>query len=148
MRSFNDSWDQEIADVSTLSEFQNATVEFHDPSLLTSENYNIETGEWTTAGTSLLAEVSARVKPVRNPAHREAGETLNATSITAIRIQVPRNTDLDSRLRKGVEARVKTCERNPSLVSRIFTLVSEIQGSATASRTFLFATDEDVVIDD
>lgn len=147
MRSFNDSWDQEIANITTAQEFQNATVEFYEPAVVSDADYNITTGIWTKTGTP-IASLKARVVPVRSPAHREAGETLNATSVTAVRIQVPRDSAVEGRLHKGVEAFVTECDRNPALLSRTFTLVSEIQGSASASRTFLFATDEDVVLDD
>ena len=141
-----DNWADEIAEVSTQPEFQRAVIRIEDPSLLTQKSYDIETGEWTITGDPVIYPVGdetgqARVIGVRWGVQSGGESQANATTISAIRVQVPQHAV--GRVKKGCKVTVESAP-NLVLTSYTFTVTSDMQGSSDASRTFECALDIDV----
>ena len=146
MLTFSDDgdWAREVAEVSTLPEFQNAQVRFVDPSLIESE-YDPDTAEWTVTGDGVLYSGQARVIGVRWGVF-SGGASNNPGTETAIRIQVPRFGA--GRVRKGVKVYVDDAPFNPVLETYLFAVTSDMQGSAAGARTFECALAGDVELPD
>lgn len=136
-----ENWADEIAEVSTQPEFQRAVIRIEDPSLLTQKSYDIETGEWTITGDPVVYDGQARVIGVRWGVQSGGESQANATTISAIRVQIPQHAV--GRVKKGCKVIVKSAP-NLVLTSYIFTVTSDMQGSSDASRTFECALDIDV----
>lgn len=136
------NWTDEIAEVSEL--FQNAEVALFSPSAL-SASYSWSTGEWTYEGDQeYLYEDKARVTPIRWGVNHEGEDVSNASTITAVQVQLPK--DAVGHIQRGVKMVVPSCNDNPALESVLFTLTSDLQGSNAASRTFEFSVDGDIAV--
>lgn len=146
MLKFASNWAQDVADISTLPEFQTATVRLEDPSLLVVGEYDIETGEQEISGDPVVYRGQARIIGVRWGVESGGGSQANSKTIKAIRIQFPYNAV--GRVRKGFVAYVEDGGRNPNLENYLFTGASDIQGSASAARTVEFYVDSDVQLPD
>lgn len=140
------NWTDPIAAVSTLPRYQQAVIRIEDLSLLTESEYDIETGEWTIVGDPVIYPVGdedgrARIIGVRWGVQSGGESQANATTITAIRIQIPQHAV--GRVKKGCKVFVQSAP-NPVLQNYIFTVTSDMQGSSDAARTFECSLDIDV----
>ena len=143
--SFKTAWNDAIAEVSTREEFQTARIRIEDPSRLTRE-YNVATGKWTITGDSRIYPLGdesgqARIIGVRWGVQSGGESQANATTISAIRIQVPQH--VVGRVKRGLKVHVTSSPQNPTLTNFVFTVNSDMQGSAAAARTFECALDLD-----
>lgn len=139
-------WPDEIAEVSTQPQFQRAIIRILDPALLTEDDYDIDTGVWTTDGDAVIYPVGdedgrARVIGVRWGVQSGGESQANATTLSAIRVQIPQRAV--GRVKKGCKVFVESAP-NLVLESYIFTVTSDMQGSSAAARTFECALDIDV----
>lgn len=143
--SFSDSWAGEIASVTDSPEFQTAKVTITDDSLLTGGEYDPDTNTYgPTQGDSVVYSGRARVIPI-NTGNFSGGEgQSNATTLVTIRVQIPK--DATGRVKRSSKVMVDEAPDNPALVGRLFNITSDLQGSASASRTFDCASDEDAVV--
>ena len=141
--SFSADWAQEIADVSTRPEFQTARVEIVDPSQVETE-YDYETGEIITVGDGVIYSGRARVIGINRPTNIVSGQ-MNTTSLSGVRVQVPREGTTDLAVTKGMVLYVREAPRQPRLKDYVFTAVGDFQGSSSAARTFEFSVDQDSV---
>lgn len=82
-----------------------------------------------------LYEGQARFIPVRAGVWQGGEAQLNATTIRAVRFQVP-SADLPGRVYSGSIVKFLAAPRNPNLVGRTAKVTDDFQGSMTASRTF------------
>ena len=145
--SFKTTWNDAIAEVSTREEFQTARIRIEDPSLLTQSDYDIETGEWTIIGDPVIYPVGdetgqARIIGVRWGVQSGGESQANATTISAIRVQVPQHAV--GRVKKGCKVFVGSAP-NTVLQGYVFTVTSDMQGSSDAARTFECALDIDSI---
>lgn len=143
--SFGKKWNDAISDVSTLPEFQTARIRIEDPSLLT-KVYDIETATWVITGDAQVyptgSEIGqARIIGVRWGVQSGGESQANATTITAVRIQVPQHAV--GRIKRGLKVFVDEAPDNPTLKNFGFTITSDMQGSSAAARTFECALDLD-----
>lgn len=144
---FSDDWTEEIAEISTLPEFQTAEVRLIDPSLVTS-SYNIDTNVTTVTGNGTLYEGQARIIGVRWGVFSGGEGQANSQTISSLRVQFPREDSTGHttfiRVKTGCKLFVTSAPRNPVLEDLIFVATSDLQGSSSAARTFEFALDGDV----
>lgn len=80
-------------------------------------------------------EGQARFIPVRAGVWQGGEAQLNATTLRAVRFQVP-FADLPGRVYSGSIVTFLSAPRNPNLVGRTAKVMDDFQGSMTASRTF------------
>ena len=137
------AWHDRIAGISTLPEYQRAVIRIEDRSLLTQEDYDIETGEWTVVGDPVVYSGGARVIGVRGGGQSGGESQANATTLSAIRVQIPQHAV--GRVKKGCKVFVQSAP-NPVLQNYIFTVTSDMQGSSDAARTFECSLDIDVQV--
>ena len=137
------AWHDRIAGISTLPEYQRAVIRIEDRSLLTQEDYDIETGEWTVVGDPVVYSGRARVIGVRWGVQSGGESQANATTLSAIRVQIPQHAV--GRVKKGCKVFVQSAP-NPVLQNYIFTVTSDMQGSSDAARTFECSLDIDVQV--
>lgn len=138
-------WQDRIAQVTGREEFQRARIRIEDPSLVTSV-YDVETAEWTITGDPVIYPVGdengqARIIGVRWGVQSGGESQANATTLSAIRVQIPQHAV--GRVKKGCKVFVDSAP-NMVLTNYIFTVTSDMQGSSAATRTFECALDIDV----
>jgi hypothetical protein len=138
-----ENWADQIASVSTRPEFQRAVIRIEDRSLLTQEDYDIETGGWTVVGDPVVYSGQARVIGVRWGVQSGGESQANATTLSAIRVQIPQRAV--GRVKKGCKVFVESAP-NPVLQNYVFTVTSDMQGSSDAARTFECSLDIDVQV--
>lgn len=143
--SFKTTWNDAIAEVSTREEFQTARIRIEDPSLLV-KDYDIATGKWTITGDADIYPVGdetgqARIIGVRWGVQSGGESQANATTVTAIRIQIPQHAV--GRVKRGLKVHVTSSPENLTLTNYVFTVNSDMQGSASAARTFECSLDVD-----
>lgn len=143
--SFKQNWNDAIAEVSTQEKYQMARIRIEDPSLLV-KDYNIETGEWTITGDAVVYPTGdekgqARIIGVRWGVQSGGESQANATTVTAIRIQVPQYAV--GRVKRDLKVHVVASPSNPTLPNFVFTVNSDMQGSSAAARTFECSLDLD-----
>lgn len=138
-------WADEIAEVSELPEFQTAVIRIVNPNLIERE-YDEDTATWTITGEGVIYEGQARVIPVRWGVQSGGESQANATTLGAMRVQIPRTVASDIRVNKGFKVFVDESPHNLSLVNRIFAVTSDLQGSSSASRTFECMADIDAAV--
>lgn len=138
-------WTDPIAAVSESPEFMTATIRIENPNLVTKE-YNEDTGQWTIVGDPVIYNGRARIIPVRWGVQSGGESQANATTIAAIRVQIPRTAATDIRVNKGFKVFTVTTPNNLSLQNRMFTVSNDLQGSSSASRTFECAADVDAAV--
>lgn len=98
---------------------------------------------WQEIPTDLtLYEGRARFIPVRAGVWQGGEAQLNATTIRAVRFQVP-FADLPGRVYAGSIVEFLSVPRNPNLEGRTAKVTEDFQGSMTASRTFHGMMDSD-----
>lgn len=143
---FTDDWAEEIWKETSKARYQRAVVRITDPSLET-RVHNEENNTWTVTGDSELYEGQARVIGVRWGTEAGGESQANATTLKAIRVQLPHDA-APIRVRKNVKVWVVSAPDNPVLTTLMFTVTSDFQGSTTATRTFEAALDGDVAVPD
>ena len=131
MKSFT-NWETQIAEVSSLSDFQNATIQIIDPSLLT-KVYDYETNTYTVTGDGVVYTGQARVQPQRG-ARDEQFMVGDPSAAKYILVQIP-SSEVDF-IKRGFQVMVTDGGRNPSLVNFLFTVVADVNSSHMASHTF------------
>ena len=148
---FTSGWTEEIAEVSTLPEFQNLTVKIIDPSKVEGLEYDIDTGviKYTFDGTIWTGQ--ARLVAIRWGVNRENSETANSNTIVSIQVQFPHDVNFDTEaeprylLQRGITMTIVESPGNSALLNRVFTVTSDIQSGATAARTIEFASSAEAV---
>lgn len=142
---FPTHWADEIVEVSTLPEFQNALVSLIDPDKVELD-YDWVTDTETVTNDGVVWSGQARIIAVQQAKNRENDDTANSKAITNVRVQFPYRAV--GRVRRGVILRVDECERNPVLEELVFTVSSDFQGSSAGARTILFVLDGDSQVSD
>lgn len=137
---FADNWAQEVADVSTLPEFQNATVEIIQPGIQGTYDPVEDAYVGGVPETSHYLG-QARVIGVRWGTNNPNATQNNPTTISAVRVQLPFNAV--SRVDRGWKVFVREADRNPALTNRVLTVTSDLQGAAAAARTLECSVDMD-----
>jgi len=127
------SWEQQIADVSGLVEFQNATITIFDPSLLT-KAYSYDTNAYTVTGDAVVYEGQARVQPMRLATQISAGPIDDPSSASRFMVQIPFESDVV--IERGFQMQVTDGGRNSRLETYLFTVVADTDSSHMASHTF------------
>lgn len=127
------SWAQQIADVSSLPEYQNCTIQLIDPTLQTTV-YDVDTGVYAITGDPVLVETQARVIGIRATNDQSGASTGNPTGIKGIRVQFP-YAAYPSRVKRGWQVRVIDGGRNPALLGYIFAVESDTFSGNRASHT-------------
>lgn len=140
---FDKSWAQEIWEISTSPEFQNAVIRIEDPELVT-RDYDFDTATWTYSGDGQVYSGRARIIFPRAGTFSGGESQANATTINAVRIQVPH--EVTGGVKRGLKVFVDECEENPSLIGRLFAITSDLQGSTSAARTFEASADVDAIL--
>lgn len=167
---FDSDWAGEIASVTESPEFQTAQITITDDSLLTGGEWDPDTNTYSpTQGDSVVYSGRARVVPINAGIFTGGESQANATTITAIRVQIPfdkSDPDINlgygwtgfgtsaygdppsasGRVKRSSKVYVDAAPKNPALVGRLFNVTSDLQGSSAASRTFRCAADEDAVV--
>lgn len=138
------AWHDAIAGISTRPEFQRAVIRIFDESQATQTTpYDIETGTGGEFEGGDIYEGQARVIGVRWGVQSGGESQANATTISAIRVQIPQHAV--GRVKKGCKVFVESAP-NLVLSSYIFTVTSDMQGSSPAARTFECSLDIDVQV--
>lgn len=132
MLSFG-SWETQIADVSGLAEFQNATINIYDPSLLT-KTYSYESNTYTVTGDAEVYSGQARVQPVRSATEVSGGPIDDPSSASRIMVQIPYSEQVF--VGRGFQVQVTDGGRNPILETYLYTVVADVNSSHMASHTF------------
>lgn len=149
--SFSSDWAQEVADISTLPEFQTARVRIEDWSGVVTER-DLETNELVIiSGDPVIYEGRARVIGVNRGAFHSGEGQANATTLVAVRVQLPRedangNPTADLRVRKGAILYVTEAPRQPVLTEYVYTATTDFQGASSAARTLEFSVDLDSAV--
>lgn len=132
MKNFS-GWEAEIAQVSELSEFQNATIVITDPSA-TTVSYSFDSNEYTVTGDGTVYTGPARVQPLRG-AQQVAFDTMeNISSSKIITVQIPGADNI--LVKRGFQVQVTDGGRNTNLENYLFTVVADVNSSHMASHTF------------
>lgn len=138
------AWHDAIAEISTRPEFQRAVIRIFDESAaILVTPYDIETGIGPIYEGGDIYEGQARVIGVRWGVQSGGESQANATTISAIRVQIPQHAV--GRVKKGCKVFVESAP-NLVLSSYIFTVTSDMQGSSPAARTFECSLDIDVQV--
>ena len=127
------SWEQQIADVSGLVEFQNATITIFDPYLLT-KTYSYDTNAYTVSGDAVVYEGQARVQPMRLATQVSGGPIDDPSSASRFMVQIPFESAVV--INRGFQMQVTDGGRNPRLETYLFTIVADTDSSHMASHTF------------
>lgn len=131
MHIFTD-WENEIAEVSELPEYQNATISILDPSLI-SKTYSYESNSYTVSGDAVVYSGQARIQPNRSA-------TVTSTPVGDISaakyfiVQIPSAEFVE--IKKGFQVQVTDAGRNPRLLGYLFTVLADADSSHMASHTF------------
>ena len=116
--SFAENWAQEIADVSSLPEFQNATITLYSGG-------SVITG---------AENMRARIIGVRSTLDVNGRQSGDATGSKALRIQFPYES-YPSRVERGTRVRIVDGGRNPAMEDYLVTVDSDNMSSQRASHT-------------
>lgn len=137
--SFSSKWTDDIAEISTLPEFQNATVEI---TFATSDGeYDIETGQGGNRVIETLYSGQARVIAVRTSVFRQAAAQMNSHVSEFVRVQIPKNAT--GRVLTGTVVRITSAPDTPALEGRRLMVNSDFHGASSASRTLECGYDND-----
>lgn len=138
------AWFDRIAEVSTRPEFQRAVIRIFDQSQATLvSEYDVDTGLGPIYEGGDIYEGQARIIGVRWGVQSGGESQANATTLSAIRVQIPQHAV--GRVRKGCKVFVASAP-NTVLQNYIFTVSSDMQGSSDAARTFECSLDIDVAV--
>lgn len=145
---FSTNWADEIAEVSTREEFQQARIRIEDPELLTKRDYNFDTGKWDIQGDPVIYPKGdetgqARIIGVRWGVFSGGESQANTTTLVSLRVQIPQHAV--GRVHRGCKVFIVSAP-NPVLTQYVFNVTSDFQGSSDAARTFECAVDMDVKV--
>lgn len=132
-------WTDEIAEITTSEEYQNATVTIYDGKI--ELDYNFDKDTWSAPTVPPVYGGRARVKDIRWGVFSGGEGQANSKVVTAIRIQVPKNAV--GKLPMGSTVIVTDNDDGLDIIGRLYRVNSDSQGSAQASRTFEAALDGD-----
>lgn len=132
MLSFS-SWETDIASITELAEYQNATIQITDPSQLTT-TYSYDSNEYTVTGDGLVYDGQARIQPNRSAREENSNPVQDPNSAKAVLVQIP-STEVVT-IKRGFQVRVTDGGRNSSLENMLFTVVADVNSSHMASHTF------------
>lgn len=132
--SFDISWFEEIAQITEDAEWEVATIEVRDPSLVIS-TYDVATNAYVQTGNPVLFTTQARGIGVRLVTGVSDTGTANPTSVKNFRWQFPHSA-YTGRIKPGFQIRVIQADRNPTLLTYMFTISAEDLASSQASRSF------------
>lgn len=138
-------WAGEIADVTESPEYQTATIRIVDPSLVESE-YNWDTGVWGTSGDGTVYSGQARIIGVRWGVFSGGGDQANPTTLSAVRVQLPRHAM--GRVYRSFKVFIDSAPLNPALEGLMLTVTSDLQGASAATRTLELSLDSDYLASD
>lgn len=127
------SWEEQIADVSGLPEFQNATIKIFDPSLLT-KTYSYDDNSYTVSGDAEVYDGQARVQPMRSATEVGGGPIDDPSSASRIMVQIPYSSNL--LVERGFQIQVTDGGRNSNLETYLYTVLADVNSSHMASHTF------------
>lgn len=144
MYQFED-WAAEVAEISTLPEFQNAHIVLYTPG--DPGDLDVDTGQYS-GGTDavLIYDGQARVVGIRS--YRESQENSNPTALKPVRVQIPAVGLTLGRVQNNAKAYFIDGGRNAQLVDYIFNVNSDFNSSHVAAYTFELTVDVDAVDDD
>lgn len=142
MKSFT-TWSKEISEVTETTEYQNATIVITDPSALT-KTYSYDTNDYTVTGDAAIYTGAARVKPVTSGRNVDQAYVEDPTAVKTIRIQIPASELPTTQIRRGFQVQVTDGGDNPTLLTYLFTVMADVDGSSMASRTFEAVTNVEV----
>lgn len=128
------SWSEEIESVSSLPEYQNATIEIRNP-LLTASTFDLTTNTFTQVGNPVVWTGRARIIGVRSALDIPGGLANNPTGSKTVRVQIP-SSGYNLRVNRGFQIRVTDGGRNPILENYLLVVESDFNSGAMASRTF------------
>jgi hypothetical protein len=126
------AWEAEIAEVSDLSDFQNATIIVTDPSALT-KTYSYEDNEYTVTGDGEIYDGPARIQPQRMASDAQF-MVADPSAAKKILVQIPSTEAM--LIRRGFQVQVTDGGRNANLEQFLFTVVADVNSSHMASHTF------------
>jgi hypothetical protein len=148
------TWAERIQKITERPEFQTSRVRIIDPSLIEGGEYDVDTDTYapiTNDGViypiadhpdERIRTGQARVIPLRDGNFSMNADQANPTTITAIRVQIPRTAATDIRLRRGVKVIVDYAPAS-HLTDRLFSIHDDLQGATAASRSFVAMADMD-----
>lgn len=140
-------WPDAIARISTQPRFQKSQIRIEDHSLITQGEYDVETGTYSeSSGDPTVYEGQARLIGIRWGTFTGGESQANATTLSAIRVQIPKTPETTVRVKRGCKIFVLDSPNNPALNGLILTITSDLQGSSAAARTFEAALDADVEV--
>lgn len=130
-------WAQEVEDVSTLPDFQNANITIYIPSHGGSWDVGTNT---ETGGTpaQLIYRGPARVVGIRSGSNDQ--QNFDPTVLKSVRVQV-RRSGVTKRVPDGARAFFTNGGRNPQLTQYEFTVNSDFNSSQVAAYTFELTVD-------
>lgn len=148
MYSFeSEDWTAPIHAVSTQPRFQKSSIRIEDYSLIVPGEYDVDTGIYTEpTGDPVVYEGQARLIGIRWGTFTGGESQANATTLSAIRVQIPKTPDTTVRVKRGCKIFVIDSPNNPALNGLILTITSDLQGSSAAARTFEAALDADTPV--
>lgn len=132
--TFGKDWAQEIADVSTEEEYQNAEIEIVDPSLIVRTG-TIDTGFSYDPSNAMVWSGQARIAGMRSGLGAGGTTSTNPTRIKSIRVQIPYDKDFQ-RILRGWQVKVTNGGRNDRLMGYLFAVESDVNSSHMAALTF------------
>jgi len=148
MYSFeSEDWTAPIHAVSTQPRFQKSLIRIEDHSLINPGEYDVDTGTYTEpTGDPVVYEGQARLIGIRWGTFTGGESQANATTLSAIRVQIPKADETTVRVKRGCKIFVLESPNNPALNGLILTITSDLQGSSAAARTFEAALDADTTV--
>lgn len=148
MYSFeSEDWTAQIHAVSTQPRFQKSKIRIEDYSLIDPGEYDVDTGTYTEpTGNPVVYEGQARMIGIRWGTFTGGESQANATTLSAIRVQIPKTDGTTVRVKRGCKIFVLDSPNNPALNGLILTITSDLQGSSAAARTFEAALDADTTV--
>lgn len=148
MYSFeSEDWTAPIHAVSTQPRFQKSRIRIEDHSLIVPGEYDVDTNTYTEpTGDPVVYEGQARLIGIRWGTFTGGESQANATTLSAIRVQIPKTPDTTVRVRRGCKIFVLDSPNNPALNGLILTITSDLQGSSAAARTFEASLDADTTV--
>lgn len=129
------TWETEIATVSSLPDFQNATIRIVNPSALTT-TYDYATNDYTVTGDGLVYEGQARVKPINASRNFDQAYVEDPTTAKNVRVQIPSSALPETPIRRGFQVQVVDGAFGKVLEQYLLTVTSDVPSSNMASRTF------------
>lgn len=144
MKSFKTNWTDEIAEITTRSEFQNCTVRIERNEPDVQGEYDIDTGKWTypSGADPVIYEGRARIQPIRWGVFAGGESQARSRVVTSITIQLPKNTIGPTRL--GYKLKVVSADdAEVYLKNQWYNITEGNQAGAQASRTLEASVDGD-----